>query len=257
MTAFFITLALAFGLSLGSFANALVYRVHRGATLWGRSMCVSCHATLRNIDLLPVVSFLLLKGKCRDCQAPISLQYPLVEGAMALLFVLLFLFRAPLATGDWGLLARDLAAVFACVIIFLYDALYMEIPDVFSLPAIVLVFLLNSIFHLVPLLSMLIGLVVGGGIFLFQYLASRGRWVGGGDIRLGAFLGVLAGFPTVLVTLFMAYILGSAVALPLLLTKRAQLHTAIPFGMFLTVAGVATLFVGPIIVGWYRMMLGY
>jgi len=258
MFLFIPALIFLFGLIIGSFLNVLILRLHSGESVAaGRSKCPHCRHALDWPDLIPVFSYVFLGGRCRYCAKKISWQYPLVELATGLLFVIAYaagLDRAAvLAPADpafWLSLLRDWLAVSALVVIFVYDLRWMIIPDCVVLPALVLISALNLMLGRSPV-SLLIGLAAGFGFFAAQYFVSKGRWVGGGDLRLGALLGVLLGWPVIIFALLLSYIIGAIAAVTLLIAKKVQAKSAVPFGVFLAPAALVALFWGPQIVAWY------
>lgn len=177
------------------------------------------------------------------------MQYPLIEFIAALLFAAVYLFG-----GGWLMILRNLIAVSALIVIFVYDLKWQEIPDSVSITTIVALLILN--FAINPMsLSFIIAAIIGGGFFAVQYYVSDGTWVGGGDIRLGALMGALLGWPGILAALFLAYISGGLVAAYLLINKLANRKTALPFGVFLAPAAIAALFWGQYLIDWYIGML--
>ncbi len=249
-----------FGLCIGSFLNVVIARTPIEEHLRGRSRCGSCKKQIRAYDNIPVVSFFILRGHCRDCHARISWQYPLVELATGLL-MLAFVFIPPFSKGGLGgvlndsslLLVRNLVMVPVLILLFVYDLRFGMILDRFTLPAILVACAFNVVLG-VPLTSMLWGALSLGGFFLAQFLVSRGAWIGGGDIRLGVFMGVLLGWQNALAALFIAYILGALVAVFLLATGRVHRKTQLPFGTFLTFATMVMLMFGDRILAWYSML---
>ncbi|MFA5021182.1 MAG: prepilin peptidase [Patescibacteria group bacterium] len=258
MFLFIPALIFIFGLIIGSFLNVLILRLHSGESVAaGRSKCPQCGQILAWFDLVPVLSYVFLGGRCRYCSKKISCQYPSVELATGLLFATAYLINfnrlGSLALADFGfwlLLLRDWLAIAALIVIFVYDWRWLIIPDAVVLPALVLVAVFNLGLGLSPA-SLLIGLAVGLGFFAAQYFVSKGRWVGGGDLRLGALLGVLLGWPVIMVALLLSYIIGALAALALLAAKKVQVKSAVPFGVFLAPAALIALFWGPQIVAWY------
>ncbi len=238
------------GLGIGSFINAAVLRVNASESLMGRSQCPHCHHTLAWYTLIPVASYLALRGACLYCHQPIAPHYPIVEAVTAILFVVVGLFHLnqPLA------LVVSSITVAVCVAIFLSDYLFYTIPDAITLPALVVISVGQWLIGM-EWWSIGLGIVIGAGVFGLQYLVSRGRWVGAGDIRFGAVIGAAVAWPNILVALFLAYVLGAVVAVPLLLRKRKAMKDALPFGTFLAIACVATLFFGDSIVHWYLYAL--
>lgn len=259
------------GLFLGSFVNALVWRLHKQQSAKtkkqkdklsissGRSMCVHCGHRLSSKDLVPVVSWLLLKGKCRYCRRSISWQYPVVELATALLFVVSYIF--------WPSVVQDpatiihfilwLIALTGLVALIVYDLRWMLLPNkiIFPLYIVAALFVLlqfiqsSNVQHLI---SAIYGVAIGGGIFYVLFQLSAGRWIGGGDVKLGFLLGALVGGPiNAFMLLFIASLLGSFVSVPLLIGKKATKSSRIPFGPFLIVAAVIVQLFSQQITGWY------
>lgn len=237
-----------FGLIIGSFLNALIWRLkNKKSMLRTRSVCPKCGHVLAWHDLIPVFSYVLLDGKCRYCGKKISIQYPLVEAATAALFVLAVFVYGP---ENISLIFRAWFFISLLIVIFTYDLLWGEILDKITLPAIIMVLSINLLLG-----CGWAGLFMGAGIgfvfFLLQFLASKGRWLGGGDVRMGALMGFMVGWPNILVALFAAYIVGAAVAMPLLFAGRKKLSSKIPLGTFLALGTLVALFWGEEIIAWY------
>jgi len=247
-----------FGLIIGSFLNACIWRLNVGrSVLHGRSVCTFCDHVLAWHDLIPLLSFLHLKGLCRYCQKPISLQYPLVELATGILFAFVYFVHIPSVLGsstffviphlmrdpEFFFVLRDWFFVSILIVIFVYDFYWKQILDLVTLPAIVLSFFINGLLG-VDWKSMLLAGVIGGGFFLLQYLLSKGTWIGDGDIRLGFLMGVMVGFPAILLALFMTYCVGALVAVSMMLFGKAGPKSAIPFGPFLSGATIVVLLYG-------------
>jgi len=255
-----------FGACIGSFLNCLAWRLYHNESLWGRSACPKCHKMIAWYDNVPLLSWLALGGKCRHCQKKIAIQYPLVELATACLFLLAFKMAFPLGISISELynlqfsfsslmpLLRDWVLISFLVIIFIMDLRWMVVADEVSISAIVVIFLLNLSLGLSW--SLLLGsAVVGGGFFALQYAISRGRWVGGGDIRIGALMGVALGWPLTLVALMLAYFSGALVGVILIAVKKKGLKSPLPFGVFLAPATLVALWWGPRIWQWYVNLL--
>lgn len=221
------------GLVFGSFLNAVLWRLKvRKSFLRGRSMCPRCRRTLKPIELIPLVSFILLRGRCRRCHKPISWWYPGIELATALLFLASWFRFGPTMP-----FLVDLTIFPFLILIFAYDARESLILDQVSLPAAGLALAANLLLGL-SFWNILLSGILGAGFFAAQYYLSAGRWVGGGDIRLGLLMGLFLGWPNILLALCLAYISGSIVGIVLIATKRKKWQSAIPFGTFLTVATV-------------------
>jgi len=240
-----------FGLAVGSFLNCVIYRL---ALPRGRSFCPHCKHILSWQDLIPVLSFLILRGKCRYCQKKISWQYPLVELATGLLFVLIFWhlgFGFDLAFGFWILISCFL------IIIFVYDLKHFIIPDKIIYPAIVVVLIYNALQS--PALLMRSGLaaILAASFFLIIVLVSRGRWMGLGDVKLAFLMGLFLSFPNILIALFFAFLIGAIIGVGLILAKRKTLRSEVPFGPFLVTGTFFALFWGERIAQWYLDLFLY
>jgi leader peptidase (prepilin peptidase)/N-methyltransferase len=257
--------AFTLGAIIGSFLNVCIYRIPAGESVIApRSRCPHCQTTIRWYHNLPVISWMLLKGRCAYCSAPFSVRYPLVEALTGLLFAL-FLFRfglRPVTLTAWLLVA-------ALVAISFIDLDHQIIPDVISLPGIPIGFLCSFLLPWVSWQSSLLGILFGGGILLaialgYEWL-TRQEGMGMGDVKLLAMLGAFLGAPAVLPIIFLASILGTLVGIPMMLIKRAGRKLAIPFGPFLAGAALLYLFFvdkidpvvrwyGEALVFWWRSM---
>ncbi len=239
-------LAVVAGAVLGSFGNVLIYRVPESKTITGRSHCPHCRRTLVWFELVPVLSFVFLLGRCRTCKKPISWQYPLVEGASALLAVSALAFAPdPLCALPLGI------ALWLLLLLAIIDARTGTVPDALSIPFILSAVawgLLRQPFTAAASVDLAYAVLIGAGFFLAQWALSRGRWVGSGDIFLAAGIGALVGTPALTVlALALSYIIGSLVAVVLLLFRRTTLASDLAFGPFLAIAGIAALFHGELL----------
>lgn len=243
------------GLISGSFLNAFIWRHRRGRTLLTRSECPHCGGKLAWFDLIPILSFLRLGAHCRYCHSKISWQYPIVEAVTALLFLLSVNVFSPQSDFS-GILNIVLIWYLLWVFlgIFIYDLRYGEIPDKFTIPAVIIFLILPWRSELVWREHLLSGLV-GGGFFALQLLISKGKWVGGGDIRLGALMGLILGLPKLLLALVLAYLSGALLGIGLILSGKKTLQSRLPFGTFLSAAAVAALFYGKFLINWYMELL--
>ncbi|MDD5040084.1 MAG: prepilin peptidase [Patescibacteria group bacterium] len=248
-----VALVLILGLVVGSFLNAVIYRLHAGVSFMkGRSYCPLCKHDLGWRDLVPVISFFMLWGKCRYCRKGISWQYPLVEIGTALTFLALY-WRFDLSAEFYVLLAY----ASLLIIIFVYDLRYYLILDRVSIPAFCIA-IVGSLFVLdISILSLVIGVAIGGGFFSLQYAVSRGKWIGGGDIRLGAVMGAMLGYQKLLIALFMAYVLGSLVGVGLIASHRKGWKSKVPFGTFLAAATILVFIFGDRILDAYTTAISF
>jgi len=235
-----------FGLAIGSFLNVVIVRVPEGRSLWHpRSACPGCSAQLAWHDNIPVLSFLWLRGRCRRCGMRISPRYPIVEGLTAAALAAVYLAFGP--TGDFMVAAVLLATL---VVVTAIDLQHQLIPDVITLPGIVVGLAANLAIGHVSWLDSVIGIVMGGGLFLVIILVSRGG-MGGGDMKLGAMLGAFLGWKALLFALFAAIVLGGVVAIAVLVSGLRGRKDPIPFGPFLAAGGAMALFWGERIIDWW------
>jgi leader peptidase (prepilin peptidase)/N-methyltransferase len=235
------------GLVIGSFLNVVIARLPERRSLWApRSACPGCGHAIAWHDNIPLVSFLLLRGRCRACAAPISWRYPIVEASTAVLFALAWIF------GDGSIVDFTIAAglLAALVAITVVDLRYQVIPDAITLPGVVGGLAASLVSHRVSFFESAAGVLVGGVLFVAVIVLSRGG-MGGGDLKLGAMLGAFLGWKSLLVALFIAVVLGGVTAVTLLSSGRLARKDAIPFGPFLAVGGAMALFWGDAIVTWY------
>lgn len=242
------SLVFILGLLIGSFLNAYIYRLSVNQSVWqGRSYCPHCHQTLAAKDLLPLISFIGLRGRCRYCGRPISWQYPLVELATALAWLGLYL------SFGWSMPLVVYASWTAIlIVIFVYDLLHELILDKVTVPAGLFVFV-TAYFVNADFINLLLALLVGGGFFLIQHVLTNGRWVGGGDVRLGALMGLMLGWPAVLLAIGLAYMLGAVIGLGLIASGQKKLSSHVPFGTFLAAATYAAFFIGtPLLDRYFR-----
>lgn len=240
-----------FGLIFGSAANAIIYRLRAGESWWrGRSHCPHCRVVLAIHELVPLISWLVQRGRCRACRQWLGWQYPLVELAMMMGALAIYV------QVGWTIAAVGLFIFWwVLLIIFVYDLRYGQILDVVTIPGIIFA-LAWRLGQGWPWWSLLIGGAIGAGWFLIQYALSAGRWVGDGDIRLGALMGAMLGWPVVIIALMIGYITGAIVGVALLLTGKATRSSAIPFGPFLVIGTMVALWWGPQLITWYRLALG-
>ncbi|MEK7203407.1 MAG: prepilin peptidase [Patescibacteria group bacterium] len=256
-----------FGLAIGSFLNCLIWRLHKKESLGGRSYCPKCKKQISWHDNIPLLSFIILNGKCRHCKQSISRQYPVVELVIGILFATAFaniffhkqfldnLF--PLFTSNFLLLTfRDWFIISVMAIIFIYDLRWYLILDIITLPACLIVFLLNLNLGF-SWQNLFAAGIIGGSFFLIQFLISNGRWIGGGDIRLGLLMGLALGWPNVLVAILIGYLIGSIVGLGLIVSNKKKWNSEVPLGIFLSVSAIIVLFWGKAIINWYFSLIFY
>jgi len=240
------------GLSTGSFLNVVIYRLKiKKSILKPRSFCPACNHTLVWYDLIPVLSFVFLGGKCRYCRKRISWQHPLVELSAGLLFILFYLKSGSL---DWRLLF-NLLFVSILIVVFVYDLKHYLILDKVIVLGAVLAVIASICLGKPEFPYALLGSAVVGGFFALLVLISRGKWMGGGDVKFGFLIGLIVGWPSVLVSLFLAFVLGGIIGVLLIVFRKKTLKSAVPFGTFLATATVTVMLYGEKILDWYLNIL--
>jgi len=238
------------GTCIGSFLNVLIYRIrNKKGFITGRSFCPKCKHKLAWYDNIPLLGFILLKARCRYCREKISFQYPLIELATGILFMLAF-FRWQAEKANILNLVSYFIFTSILIVIFVYDFKWYLILDKISIPAIIIALFLN-IFLGGSILNLLLAGAVAGGFFLAQFFISGGRWIGGGDIRLGFLMGIMLGWPNILTALFIAYIFGAIAGIFLILVGKKKMQSKLPFGTFLTFATFIAMLWGQKILAWY------
>jgi len=242
------------GASVGSFLNVLIYRFHQRKNIFGRSFCPHCQHQLYWFDLIPIFSFFILRGRCRHCRQKISWQYPLVEFITGILFSFSFLNLFSrfylLDSTFYFLLFRDWIFISVMIFVFVYDLKYMLIEDAVVIPAMVAVFFL-SLLAGQSLFTIIAGALMSWLFFWLQYYLTKKRGLGEGDLRLGILMGIMFGWPNVLVAIFISYIIGGFVSLVLIIVGKKKLFSEIPLGPFLALGSLITMFFGPMIIDFY------
>ncbi|HKH43420.1 MAG TPA: prepilin peptidase, partial [Thermoanaerobaculia bacterium] len=227
-----------FGLIVGSYLNVVVYRLPLGlSTVYPRSRCPGCGSLIRARDNVPVLSFLLLRGRCRTCGTPISWRYPLVEATTGALFVACLL--------RFGLTPQAATAVlFSCLmlVLALIDYDHMILPDRITLPGVAVGIATQLVAPLAGLWPAVLGALLGAGILLAVWglwlLVRREEGMGLGDVKMLALAGAFLGWPGVLVTLFFGALSGSIVGIALMRRGSVDMRSKLPFGVFLALGGL-------------------
>jgi len=240
---------LPFGLIIGSFLNVCIHRLPLGESpAWPGSHCPRCRAPLKWYDNIPVISYVILNGRCRACGNPISRRYPIVELLTAGLFVGAYLLYQP------PLMIQRLVFGCAMIVLFFVDLEHHRLPNEITVPGIVVGFLF-SLFMSPGWLSSLIGILVGGGVLwllgTLWFVIRHEEGMGFGDVKMLAMIGGFLGWKLMLATLFVSTILGSVIGLSLIAAKKGNLKTALPFGCFLAIGAILASVVGDRAVSWY------
>lgn len=233
------------GAAIGSFLNVCICRIPVGeSVVHPPSHCPECRHLLGIFDLVPILGYLFLKGKCRYCGCRISWQYPAVEFVTGLLFVL-----ALVKYGFTFSVLRSFVLFSIIVPATVIDLRHKIIPDELNLAGVILGLPLMLESREV-LISSIIGFLAGGGLLFVIALLSRGG-MGGGDIKLAAVLGLLLGWKQLLVALFLAFVAGSVIGMAMLMLKLARLREPIPFGPYLALGAVFATMAGDKVIKWY------
>jgi leader peptidase (prepilin peptidase) / N-methyltransferase len=239
-----------FGALVGSFLNVCIHRLPRGKSIvWPASACPACRRELSWYENIPIVSYVVLGGRCRTCRAPITPRYPIVEALTAAMFALAWWYYGP------GLLLVS-RLVFGCalLVLFVIDLEHQLLPNAITLPGIVVGFAF-SLATEPGWLSSLIGIGVGGGILYAlaeaYYRIRREEGLGMGDVKMLAMIGAFLGWKLTLVSLMMASFAGSVIGGALILARRGGMKTALPFGTFLAVGAGLAAVVGSPVLDWY------
>jgi leader peptidase (prepilin peptidase)/N-methyltransferase len=254
------------GLSVGSFLNVVICRLEtKEPILIGRSHCPKCRAVLKWYDLIPVLSFLIQRGKCRYCGQKISLQYPLVELATGSLFLgvqfLIFRSSTPDILSNISSFYYLLMICFL-IIIFVYDLKHYIIPDKIVYPAISISFIyqLSNGFDKLAIdlypepaegyklfISYLLAAFLASAFFLGLILVSHGKWMGLGDVKLAFLMGLILGWPNILAALFLAFLFGAVIGVALIIFGKKGLKSQVPFGPFLSGATILIMLFAPFV----------
>ena len=246
-----IILIFVLGLIVGSFSNVCIYRVPRNeSVIYPGSHCPKCHSNISPIDNIPLLSYILLKGRCRNCRSKISIQYPVVEFLTGLIYLIIYLI--------YGLSIQSLVYLIlssALIIIAFIDLNEQIVPDVISLPGIGVGLILSFFVPYISFINSALGVVVGGGIILIIALVGsmifKKEAMGGGDVKLAAMIGAFLGWRYAIISLFLGFFLGALTGIILIMAKIKKREDAIPFGPFIALGSIITLLWGEQIISWY------
>jgi leader peptidase (prepilin peptidase)/N-methyltransferase len=243
-------LAAGFGAMVGSFLNVCIYRLPLGKSVaWPASGCPRCARLLSWYENIPVLSWVVLRGRCRTCAAPIGVRYPIIEALTAVMFGAAWWYYGPSA-----LLASRLVLGCALIVLFAIDLEHHLLPNAITLPGIVVGFVF-SFFAEPGWLASLIGLVAGGGVLFgvaeAYYRIRHEEGLGMGDVKMLAMVGAFLGWKLTLVTLMLASLSGSLIGLLLIVSGRGGMKYALPFGTFLALGAAAAATVGQQLLEWY------
>lgn len=254
-------LVFVLGLVVGSFLNVVILRTPQSQSILGRSRCTYCHRQLIWVDLIPVLSFIWLQGRCRGCRRPISPRYATVELVTACAFALGAFVIAPVSAAGWLMWLLWVVVVCVGIVTFVVDLEHFIILDVITFCGLVASIVIVVLLDVVQGQSLLawsssavsgfLGAAIGTAPLLLLWGMSRGRWIGFGDVKFMVFVGMTLGFPAVIVGMLLAFWLGAGVGLLLLALGIKGLKDRLPFGTFLVLGQMAAFLWGQQILQWY------
>ena len=252
-----------FGLFIGSFLNVLGDRLPKGKSpIKGRSRCEKCKKTLKWYDLIPLMSFIMLKGKCRYCKTSLSFYYPTVELVTGILFIstAFFVFNgSQFPITNFQLLITFIYYLFivsSLIVVFFADLKYGIIPDKIIFPAIAVSFLYFLINHSSLIINHLFSAVGASLFFLLLFLITKGKGMGFGDVKFAFLMGLILGFPNIIIALYVAFLTGAIIGCILIVWRKKRIFgTIIPFGPFLVLGTFFALFWGESIFQYLKVVL--
>ncbi|TDX53034.1 prepilin peptidase [Orenia marismortui] len=240
------------GLIIGSFLNVVIYRLPENKSIiWPGSHCTNCQTNLKIFDLIPVLSFIFTKGRCRYCDTKVSYQYPAVELLTALLFLISY-WRYSLSI-EFLIYSGLIALLIVCTFI---DLKYQIIPNKITYPGIIIFFIISFFFNHITIKSSLLGIVLSGGFLLVIAIVSRGG-MGIGDVKLAAMVGSVIGVKYTIIGIFIGSLIGSIISLILIGFNIKDRKDRIPFGPFIAIGTVVMIFYGNVIINWYLDLLAF
>jgi len=239
------------GLIVGSFNNVCICRIPRSESIiYPASHCPKCRSNISPKDNIPLLSYLLLKGRCRNCKSKISIQYPIVELLTGLTYLIIYL--------TYGLSIQSLIYIIlssALIIIAFIDLNEQIVPDVISLPGIVIGFIISFFVPYISFINSALGVLAGGGIILIIGMAGsvifKKEAMGGGDVKLAAMIGAFLGWRYIIISLFLGFFLGALAGIFLIIAKIKSREDVVPFGPFIVLGSFITLLWGEKIITWY------
>jgi leader peptidase (prepilin peptidase)/N-methyltransferase len=254
MFLFFVFIVFIFGLIVGSFLNCVIYRLgEKKSFLKGRSFCPNCGHILSWKDLIPIFSFLILRGKCRYCGKKISLQYPLVELFTGILFLATFYHLRDQLFSLQGIftLFYYWTILSSLIVIFVYDLKNYLIEEKIVYFSILVCLIFNLIFSISEIKNKILSSLLLSLFFLSIVLVSKEKWMGMGDAKLGALIGIFLGWPKIIPALFFSFFVGSIFGIFLIILKKKSLKSEIPFAPFLVSGTIFSLFFGEKVIDFY------
>jgi leader peptidase (prepilin peptidase) / N-methyltransferase len=239
-----------FGAIIGSFLNVCIHRLPRGASIvWPASACPHCSRALSWFENIPVLSYVWLRGRCRTCRMPIAVRYPVIEALTSAMFAVAWWYYGP-----GPLLVSRLIFGCALIVLFAIDLEFQLLPNVITLPGIVVGFMLSFITE-PGWQASLAGIAVGGGVLFViaeaYYRVRHEEGLGMGDVKMLAMIGAFVGWKLTLLTLMFSSFAGTIVGLALIAARRGTMKYALPFGTFLAIGAAVSATAGPTLLDWY------
>lgn len=242
---------LILGLIIGSFLNVCIYRIPKEESIsFPPSHCMECGQAIKIYDLIPVVSYIFLRGKCRNCSSKISIRYPLIEALNGILYLLLYL--------QFGLTIKTISSWFLVSLLIVVSLIDIDTTDVYFATSLtgyigVTIFIVASYFLGLDknYLNNIYGALLGGGFILLIYLVTRGRGMGLGDVEICAYCGAFLGLKLTVVMLFFSVVFGGIIGVLLILFKIKSRKDYIPFGPYIALGTLVAIFLGNPIITWY------
>ncbi len=239
------------GLIVGSFSNVCINRIPKNESIiYPASHCPKCRSKIKPVDNIPLLSYILLKGRCRNCKSKITIQYPIVELITGLIYLIIYL--------AYGLSVQTLIYIIfssALIIIAFIDLNQQIVPDVISLPGIAIGFIISFFVPYISFIDSALGVLVGGGIILIIGMVGsvifKKEAMGGGDVKLAAMIGAFLGWRYIVISLFLGFFLGALAGIFLILSKIKSREDVVPFGPFIVLGSFITLLWGEKIISWY------
>lgn len=259
----FVIFIFIFGLCVGSFLNVLIYRLPLDLPLSGRSYCPKCKKKISWYDNIPLFSFLFLKGKCRQCHSPISFQYPFIELITGVSFVMSFVLLTNnqdlrfmiLDFRFWVTIFYSLWIVSAFLAIFVIDLKHQIITDQIIFCTLIVTLLYQIFNSTIPISNYLLSATIASFFFFFLYKITKEKGMGFGDVKLVFLMGLILGYPNIVLALYLAFLTGAIIGVILILARIKKLKQPIAFGPFLSIATIVSYFFGTEILKWITAQL--
>lgn len=229
------------GISIGSFINVLIDRVPYNLSILGRSHCDHCKHKLGVLDLIPLLSFIILNGRCRYCKAKINPRNFIVEATLGTLFVFVFIYYSSVLSLEFF---YSLFILSSLITIFFIDLKHQIIPDKITYPAILISLLFVILNHQSSVFNYIFSAIGASVFFLILFILTKGKGLGFGDVKLAALMGLFLGFPKIIIAIYSAFLTGAIFGLILILWKKKGLKDKIAFGPFLVAGTILSFFLG-------------